>query len=103
MRSIAPRSLNALGRFGSQASLPALTGIVTGSKPVALKVAACDAIAGILKCTTAPASADLVAALKAAVAGSDQNLRRAAAEALSVSGLKPADRLMLVQTEALAK
>jgi HEAT repeat protein len=95
--------VGALGRFGSQAALPALTKIVSGDKPAALKAAACSAAASVLKRTSGPAPQDLVAALKATLAAKEPALRLAAAEALSVAGLNAQDRLSLIQTEALAK
>ena len=95
--------VDALHTFGSAACLPALAGIVSGDKGVDLKVAACDAIAAVLKRTGTPASEDLMAALKGTLDSDDQSLRQAGAEALSVAGLSPQDRLSLIQSAALAK
>ncbi len=95
--------VGALLRFGTPACLPALSAIVTGDKAAALKVEACDAIAGVLKRSGAVASEDLMTALKGTLASDDQSLRQAGAEAIGVAGLSPQDRLSLIETEALAK
>jgi len=95
--------VDTLRKFGSAAALPALAGVVAGDKTVDLKIAACRAIAAVLKRTEGPAPEDLVATLKSTLASDDQALRQAGAEALSVAGLSAEERLELVHSEALGE
>ncbi len=69
-----------------------------GTRAMTSRSAACDAIAAVLKRSGTPASEDLMAALKGTLDSDDQSLRQAGAEALSVAGLSPQDRLSLIQS-----
>ena len=91
--------IDCLGDFGTFGSVAPLSGIVAGDGSIALKVAACDGIAAILKRTQKSARDDVVAVLKNALAVSDVGLRSAAAGALSVAGLSDAELLALKMGE----
>jgi HEAT repeat protein/CheY-like chemotaxis protein len=95
-------AIAALARFGSRAALEPLAGVVKGEAASGLKVAACKAVAAGLKRTGGGPSEEVARVLKAALEGKVQDLRLAAAEAISVSGLGAQDMLALVRTEAAA-
>ncbi len=93
----------ALAVFGSDAALVPLSRVAADEEDVGLKVAACDALAGLLKRSEAKAPDEVVAVLKQALAGDVQEVREAAAEALGAAGLNAEQLLLLVRTEGLGE
>jgi HEAT repeat protein len=93
----------ALAKFGSEQSIEPLSGLVVGDASLGLKVAACRAMAAVLKRTETGLPEEVLAVLKDAMAGDEQALREAAAEALSGGGLSAEDVLLQLRTEALGE
>ncbi|MCK4284417.1 MAG: HEAT repeat domain-containing protein [Candidatus Brocadiae bacterium] len=91
-----------LAGFGSEAAIEPLSQIVAGEASVGVKVIACRALAAVFKRTRAEASETVAAVLKDALAADEQELREAAAEALSVAGLDWGELLLLLRQEGLA-
>ncbi len=91
-----------LAAFGSEAAIEPLSQVVGGEASVGVKVVACRALAAVFKRTRAEASQAVAAALKDALAADEQELREAAAEALSVAGLDWGELLLLLREEGLA-
>jgi len=90
-----------LAAFGSAAAIPTLAKVASAEQSsTRLKAAACRAIAAVAARSGVELSGEVVSMLKGALESEDQHLREAAAEALSVAGLKVNDLLALV--EALA-
>lgn len=91
----------ALEAFGSAESVEPLSKVVAASDSVDLKIGACRAMAAVMKRAGATATEDEVAVLRAALAGQDQALRQAAAEALGEAGLSPEDQMALIRKDGL--
>ncbi len=94
-------AVEALALIGAQQSVDPLAQLVAGDGSVELKMAACRGIAAILRRAEAAPSEDAMAILKNALAGDVQELREAAAEALSVANLNPRERLALIVAEGM--
>jgi len=95
--------LAALAEFGSAACVDPMAALVAGDGSVELKVAACGAMASVLKRAGAAASEKATGILKGALAGDVQELREAAAEALGAARLSAEEVLSLVVTEGLGE
>ncbi|KPK58316.1 MAG: hypothetical protein AMK73_09365 [Planctomycetes bacterium SM23_32] len=100
---VSAAAVAALAEFGSSATVEPLAELVSGDGSVALRSAACRAVAAVLKRTGAAPAEDVVAVLKDTLAGEDQAMRQAAAEALSAAGLPAGEVLALVRTEGLGE
>jgi len=95
-------ALGALAAFGTDAAIVPVSNVIGGSGSAAVRVAACHSAAALLKRSEKPAPQDVVDVLKQALASDEQELRRAAADALSAAGLPAEQLLSLVCTEGLA-
>ncbi len=94
-------AISTLASFGSPVALKPLSGIVERDAALELKVAACNAMAAVMRRTGATASEDVRQTLETALAADQQELRVAAAEALSAAGLSSPELLGLIQTRGL--
>jgi HEAT repeat protein len=92
-----------LAAFGGEASVRPLADLVAGKGSLDLRLAACRAAGAVLKRTGTPASPEVLSVLKAALTGSEQPLREAAAGALSGAGLSDEDLVSLVRKDALGR
>lgn len=88
---------DALKKFGSAGSLAPLADLVEGEWSTEIKVAACSGIAAVLKRSGEAAPQKVIAALKQAWGSDEAALKEAAAEALGVAGLKPAEQMSMVR------
>ena len=75
-----------LERFGTEASLPALTELVTAGETTELKAASCNAIARVAERSGMPLPEATMTAVAEALKSDEQALREAAAEALGNGG-----------------
>ncbi|MFO8006783.1 MAG: hypothetical protein R6V05_03515, partial [Candidatus Brocadiia bacterium] len=78
-----------------------LARIVRQGSTSEMKADACYTAAAVMKRTGAGAPDQLRSALDDTLAGDEQALREAAAEALGVAGTGSAERLSLIRTQAL--
>jgi hypothetical protein len=100
---VSAAAVAALAEFGSTAAVGPLAEVAAGDGSVPLRASACRAVAAVLKRTDAAAPEDVVAVLEGLVAGQEQDLREAAAEALSVAGLPDAELVGLLRSEGLGE
>ncbi|MHC4480155.1 MAG: HEAT repeat domain-containing protein [Planctomycetota bacterium] len=100
---VSAAAVAALAEVGSQLSVEPLSGLVSGEASLELKVAACRALAAVMKRTGAGAPEAVVAVLSDALGTDQQVLRQAAAEALSAAGMDEPEVLSLLRAEALGE
>ncbi len=98
---VSAAAAEALAGFGSPGSAAPLAGLVASDASQDLRVAACKALAAVLKRSDAPAGEDVVAVLKAGLDADAQPLRQVAAEALGAAGLGAEAQMTLLRTKAL--
>ncbi|MCD6417106.1 MAG: HEAT repeat domain-containing protein [Planctomycetes bacterium] len=83
--------IRALGTFGAPEVLEPLRAIAASERAKPLRIASCNAMASIMTGAAAPASDKVLQTLDSLLQGDDQDLRIAAAEALSAAGLEAAE------------
>jgi HEAT repeat protein len=93
--------IDALASFGTGESLKPLGRIVASGSTQELKIAACEAMAAIMRRTLSVPPQTAEEALIDALAGEDQALRRAAAEALGTAGLEAETQMDVLRSEGL--
>jgi len=92
-----------LSDFGDDACVEPLSKVAAGGGSLNLRVAALRAMAAVMKRSGVPATENVAGILKAALAGKDQPLRHAAAEAISAAGLPASETLRLLRKEGLGE
>ncbi len=94
-------AMDALAAIGSQQCLLPLARVVRQGSTTEIKATACYAAAAVMKRTGEGAPDQLRSALTETLASDQQALREAAAEAVSVAGIEPGERVLLIGAEAL--